>query len=248
MNSRIHSFIFLAIFFVTAVSQGQADTRWNSANAAYEQGKYEQAKADYIQMIDGREYSAELFYNLGNAWFKLNDQGRAIINYQRALILNPGFDEAKANLRTALKIVGNEDPKTIRDSLGVYADFFPAVASWGFWVAIFCFFGWLRKGARYSPLCGFVTIVAGILAVSSLAISIWIGAGSKDSKRALVIETAADLKYGPAVNARAVESLQIGEPVQLISARGDWTFCRANTGNLGWILSRKLERILPQPE
>ena len=248
MNSRIRSSISLVIFFVTAVSQGRADTRWNSANAAYEQGKYEQAKVDYIQMVDGREYSAELFYNLGNAWFKLNDQGRAIINYQRALVLNPGFDEAKANLQTALKIVGNEDPKTIRDSLGVYADFFPAVASGGFWVAIFCFFGWLRKSARYSLLCGSGTIVAGILAVSSVAISIWIGSGSKDSNRALVIESAADLKYGPAVTARAVESLQIGEPVQLISARGDWTFCRANTGNLGWILSRKIERVLPQPE
>jgi len=248
MNSRVHSFILLAVSLVTAVSQGRADTRWDSANAAYEQGKYEEAKADYIQIVDGREYSAELFYNLGNAWFKLNDQGRAIINYQRALILNPNFDEAKANLQTALKIVGNEDPKTIRDSLGVYADFFPVIASGGFWIAIFCLCGWLQKGARYSALCGFGSIVAGILAVSCLAISIWIGPGSKDSNRALVIESAADLKFGPAITARAVESLQIGEPVQLISARGDWTFCRANTGNLGWILSRKIERVLPQPE
>jgi tetratricopeptide (TPR) repeat protein len=117
MNSQMHSFILLGLF-AAGVSQCLANTRWNAANAAYEEGKYEQAKADYIQMVDSREYSAELFYNLGNAWFKLNDQGRAIINYQRALILNPGFEEAKANLQTALKIVGNDDPKTIRDSLG----------------------------------------------------------------------------------------------------------------------------------
>jgi tetratricopeptide (TPR) repeat protein len=247
MNSQLHSLILLGVL-AAGVSQCLANTRWNSANAAYEKGKYEQAKADYIQMVDSREYSAELFYNLGNAWFKLNDHGRAIINYQRALILNPGFDEAKANLQTALKIVGNDDPKTIRDSFGVYADFFPVVASAGFWIALFCLFGWLQKGAPYSALCGFGSIAAGILAVSSLAISIWIGPGSKDSNRALVIESAADLKYGPAVTARPVESLQIGEPVHLISARGDWAFCRANTGNLGWIMSRKVERVLPQSE
>lgn len=247
MNSQMHSFILLGIF-AAGVSQCLANTRWNAANAAYEEGKYEQAKADYIQMVDSREYSAELFYNLGNAWFKLNDQGRAIINYQRALILNPGFEEAKANLQTALKIVGNDDPKTIRDSLGVYADSFPLVASAGFWMALFFLFGWLQKGASYSALCGLGSITAGILVVASLAISFWIGSGPKDSNRALVIESAADLKYGPAVTARPVESLQIGEPVHLISARGDWAFCRANTGNLGWILSRKVERVLPQPE
>jgi len=42
-----------------------------------------------------------------------------------------------------------------------------------------------------------------------------------------------------------VESLQTGEQVQLISERGDWTFCRASTGNLGWILTRKAERVIP---
>jgi tetratricopeptide (TPR) repeat protein len=244
MNLQAHSFILLGTL-VTCISQCFGNTKWDSANIAYEQGKYEQAKVGYIQMVDSREYSAELFYNLGNAWFKLNDQGRAILNYQRALILNPAFEEAKANLQTDLKIVGNDDPKTMRDSLGAYADYFPVVASASFWIAVFFLFGALKKGARYPTVCGFVLIAGGILFVSTLAVSIWIGSGLKDSKRALVIESATDLKYGPAVSARPVESLQIGQPVQLISARGDWTFCRANTGNLGWILSRKVERVLP---
>jgi hypothetical protein len=146
---------------------------------------------------------------------------------------------------TALKIVGNEDPKTIRDSLGTYADYFPVVASVTFWIAIFCIVGALQKRFSYGTFFGFVSIAAGILFVCSLAICIWIGAGLKDPDRALVIESGTDLKYGPAITARPVESLQIGQPVQLISARGDWTFCRANTGNLGWILSGKVERVVP---
>jgi tetratricopeptide (TPR) repeat protein len=226
-------------------SECLGNTKWNAANAAYADGKYEEAKVDYIQLVDSREYSSELFYNLGDAWFKLNDHGRAILNYDRALILNPTFEEAKANLQTALKIVGNDDPKTIRDSLGAYADYFPVVASVFFWTAIFCMVGALQKRFSYATFFGFVSIAAGILFVSSLAVSIWIGAGLKDSNRALVIESGTDLKYGPAVTARPVESLQIGQPVQLISVRGDWTFCRANTGNLGWILSRKVERVVP---
>jgi hypothetical protein len=42
-----------------------------------------------------------------------------------------------------------------------------------------------------------------------------------------------------------VESMQLGEELQLISDRGDWTFCRASSGNLGWILTRKTERLIP---
>ena len=219
--------------------------KWNAANAAYAAGRYEEAKVDYVQLVDSRQYSPELFYNLGDAWFKLNDQGRAILNYKRALVLNPGFEEARANLRTALRIVANDDPKTIHDSVAAYADYFPVVASISFWIAIFCMVGALQKRFSYASLLGLASIVAGILFVCSLAICIWIGAGLKDPDRALVIESAADLKYGPAVTARPVESLQIGQPVQLISARGDWTFCKANTGNLGWILSRKVERVVP---
>jgi len=233
---------FLAAF---VIPHCLGNVKWGAANAAYTEGKYEEAKVDYVQLVNRREYSPELFYNLGDAWFKLNDQGRAILNYQRALVLNPDFEEAQTNLRTALKIVGNDDPKTIRDSLGTYADYFPVVASISFWIAVFCMVGALQKHLPFATLLGFVSIIAGVLFVCSLAIFIWIGAGSKDPNRALVIESAADLKYGPAVTARPVESLQIGQPVQLISARGDWTFCRANTGNLGWILSRKVERVVP---
>jgi tetratricopeptide (TPR) repeat protein len=245
MNPAMRRYFVLLGILTVAVSQCLGNTSWNTANAAYAQGKFEQAKVDYVQLVDSRAYSPELFYNLGNAWFKLGDQGRAILNYQRALILKPSFEEARVNLQTALKIVGNDDPKTIGDSLGAYADYFPVVASASFWTAIFCLIGALRKRVPYATFFGFVSIMAGILFASSLAVCIWIGSGLKDSNRALVIEAATDLKYGPAITARPVESLQIGQPIRLISERGDWTFCRANTGNLGWILSRKAERVVP---
>ena len=245
MNPDMRTYFFLFGILAVALSRSLGNTTWNAANAAYAEGKFEQAKVDYVQLVNSRVYSAELFYNLGNTWFRLGDQGRAILNYQRALILRPSFEEARVNLQTALKIVGNDDPKTIGDSLGAYADYFPVVAAASFWTAIFCLIGALRKRASYAAFFGFVSIVAGILFASSLAVCLWIGSGLKDSNRALVIESATDLKYGPAITARPVESLQIGQPIRLISERGDWTFCRANTGNLGWILSRKAERVLP---
>jgi len=231
--------------FASAVPLTIDGTTWKAANEAYQSGKYEEAKIEYLQLVHAGQYSADLFYNLGNVWFKLGDQGRAILNYQRALLLNPELDEARSNLRAVLKIVGNDDQPTLRDRVGAYADYFPLIASLAFWVFAFSFFPAWRKRRRFTLFWRWLCIVAAFTFLSSASVYVWIGSGSKDANRALIIDSAAELKYGPAVSARSVESLQIGEQVRLISERGDWTFCRAGTGNLGWILTRKAERVIP---
>jgi tetratricopeptide (TPR) repeat protein len=233
-------------YWVFSVSLSAAATPWEAANEAYQKGKFEEAKVDYLQLANAGQYSADLFYNLGNVWFKLGDPGRAILNYQRALLLNPRLDEARSNLRAVLKIVGNDEQTTFRDQVGAYADYFPLLAALTFWIAAFSIFpAWLNPGGRSVLFWRRLCIAAALFFVCSLSVSIWLGPGSKDTNRALVIDSASDLKYGPAVSARSVESLQIGEQVDLVSERGDWTFCRASTGNLGWILTRKTERIIP---
>jgi tetratricopeptide (TPR) repeat protein len=231
--------------FALAVPLTFGGTTWEAANEAYQNGKYEEAKVDYLQLVHAGQYSADLFYNLGNVWFKLGDQGRAILNYERALLLNPRMDEAGSNLHAVLKIVGNDDQPTLRDQIEAYADYFPLVASIAFWVFAFSLFPAWRKRGRFIVFWRRLCVVAGLIFLGTAAASIWIGSGSKDANRALIVDSAADLKYGPAVSGRTVESLQIGEQVRLISERGDWSFCRASTGSLGWILTQKTERIIP---
>ena len=238
-------FLIPACYLSLALSPSFGGPAWEAANAAYEHGKYEEAKVDYIQLVGMREYSADLFYNLGNAWFKLGDQGRAILNYERALVLNPRLEEARSNLQTALKIVGNDDQAAFRERIGAYADYFPLIASITFWIAAFCLLPASRKRGSFTTFWRCVCIAAAFICIGSAGMSFWVGPGSKDPNRALVVESATDLKYGPAVTARPVESLQIGQQVELISERGDWTFCRASSDNLGWILTRKAERVIP---
>src|ERR1700722_14152406 len=152
-----------------------AGTSWEAANAAYQQGKYEEAKVDYLQLVDAGQYSADLFYNLGNVWFKLGDQGRAILNYERALMLNPQLDEAGSNLRAVLQIVGNDEQPTFRDRVGAYADYFPLGASIAFWIFAFSLFPAWRKHDRFNAFWRRLCIVAGFIFLCSAAASVWIG-------------------------------------------------------------------------
>jgi len=221
------------------------ESAWDTANDAYHAGKYDEAKVDYLRFVQARQYSADLFYNLGNAWFKSGDQGRAILNYERALLLNPRLEEAEANLRSILKLVGNEDTPTLRDRAGRYADDFVLFASIAFWMFAFALVLSFGKPRVLTHFFRVVCALAGLVWVAGASAAIWVREGPKDPNLALVVDAAAELKYGPAVSARSVESLQIGNHIQILSERGDWTFCRTTSGSLGWILTQKVERIIP---
>ncbi len=242
---RLRTFLATVGCFILAAPFAFAETDWDAANNAYHAGKYEEAKFDYLRLAQAGQYSPDLFYNLGNAWFKLGDQGRAILNYERALVLNPRLDEAQANRLSALKLVGNDDAPTVRDRAAGYADYFVLAASIAFWIFAFAFVFSFAKPRAVARLCRIICVLAGLAWVASAGAAIWVGEGPKDPSRALVVDSRAELKYGPAVSARSAESLQIGNHVEIRSERGDWTFCRASNGTLGWILTRKIERVVP---
>ena len=82
--------LFLTVSAIAAGAASQAgDELWNKANQAYAAGRFEEAKVDYLQLVQHGAPTGNLFYNLGNSWFKLGDNGRAILNYKRALALEP---------------------------------------------------------------------------------------------------------------------------------------------------------------
>ncbi|HKM57491.1 MAG TPA: tetratricopeptide repeat protein [Chthoniobacterales bacterium] len=242
---RLRRFLATAGCFILAAPFAFAETDWDAANKAYHAGKYDEAKFDYLRLVQAGQYSPDLFYNLGNAWFKLGDQGRAILNYERALVLNPRLDEAQANRLSTLKVVGNDDEPTVRDRAGGYADCFVLTASIAFWIFAFALVFSFVKPRPVARLCRIISVLAGLAWVAGAGAAIWVGEGPKDPSRALVVDSMAELKYGPAVSARSAESLQIGNHVEILSERGDWTFCRASSGTLGWILTRKIERVIP---
>lgn len=219
---------------------------WDKANHAYMAGRFEEAKVDYLQLVQHGTPTGTLFYNLGDSWFKLGDKGRAILNYKRALVLEPHFPEAGANLQVALRAAETEEHTTLFDFLRSCADLFPIVASIGFWFSLLSICFWLR-GSKVLRSVGKVGLPCFlVLFLLGLGSSFWIGQGDKDPDRAVVIEAPADLKFGPANSARTAETLSVGQEVRLVSERGEWSLCRAISGTLGWLPSRNVERVLPQ--
>jgi tetratricopeptide (TPR) repeat protein len=95
---------FLAILLGISLSmrgKENPDSLFVSANRQYTAEKYDDAIQQYLALKAFGYESAELYYNIGNAYYKLKQYPKAILNYERALLINPGNEDIKYNLAKA---------------------------------------------------------------------------------------------------------------------------------------------------
>ena len=74
---------------------------FQKGNQSYEEGNFDEAIGEYEKVLDLGIRNFKVFYNLGNAYFRQNHLGKAIVNYRRALALEPRDEDAQANLSFA---------------------------------------------------------------------------------------------------------------------------------------------------
>src|SRR5437870_6961454 len=101
MKNHPNLFAFLFCVTLTSSALAQSDAEFAKANQEYAQGHFKGAISGYEALVRSGQWSANLFYDLGNAYFRTGDFGHAILNYERALALERHHPEATANLQIA---------------------------------------------------------------------------------------------------------------------------------------------------
>src|ERR1700682_3005485 len=129
----------LALFAVSSAF-AQSDAQFAKANQEYAEGQFKEAIADYEALVHSGDWSTNLFYDLGNAYFRAGAFGDAILNYERALALDPRHPETNANLQVArdearaLELQQSRLERYLRfDTTSQYA----VAAAIAFWVGAF---------------------------------------------------------------------------------------------------------------
>src|SRR2546421_12246433 len=97
MKAQFGIVLFLIAFVFT--THAADDGAFAKANQAYAEGRFQEAATGYENLIRSGNWNASLFYDLGNARYRLGDFGQAVLNFERALALDPRHPEAEANLR-----------------------------------------------------------------------------------------------------------------------------------------------------
>ena len=228
-------------------------TLWERGNQAYIDGDYAAAVTAY-QAIENRGYSsARLYYNMGNAYYKQGQIGRAILYYNRALVISPSMDDARHNLEIAeaqtkdnIAVVPefflNRYMRTLRSAISCSAWSAMSVAFFGVMLLFLLIFLLgsrikVRKvgfyGAVVSLLLFVVVTIFGISARNSII----------DRPAAIVMSSAISVKSSPDRAATDLFVLHEGTKVEVSSEVDGWSEITIADGKKGWTESAHLERI-----
>lgn len=226
---------------------------WDKANTAYINSDYHKAIDVYEQILARGLGSPKLYYNLGNAYFKEERLGKAILNYNRALRLAPGNDDIRYNLSVAEAMTKDniEDIpefflvswlRAVRHTMGC--------TSWSILslVALLCMLGLfllyllsqrlsLRKAGFYGTLVAFLLFV----------VTMWFAVAERheilDDSQAVVMASAAAVKSSPDTSSTDLFVLHEGTTLTITDRLGTWCEVVIADGKKGWLESSKIEVI-----
>lgn len=235
----------IAPFVAISIAFAQADAPFAKANQEYQAGQFKEAIDDYKTLVRAGQWSANLFYNLGNSYFRAGDFGRAILNYERALALEPRHPEADANLRIArdevraLELTASRLERSLQlMSSNQYA----IAASIAFWVGVFAITGLIFARRRSFGLMTMSILSLSIFAFATAAI-VWIDNGNKGRALAIVTDKGVEARVATADNANSVISLPPGSEIKILSERGDWIYAALPNNLRGWISTKSAEPV-----
>lgn len=242
------------VYIILLVSQVFfAQSGFDKGNELYKNGKYEQAIDAYNSELGAKKQSAELYFNLGNCYYKLNKVAPAIYNYEKALVLSPNDSDIQNNLKFAQKRTVDEIKvvpkvgfaKLLRDFTGMHH-----YNNWA-WIAVafsalflVCFLGYyfsaLTLNKRLFFFGMFVMLVAVVISVSSAAFE---KSYFKNERPAIVFAEMTEVKSEPQKMGAAVVVLHEGTKVFVKETVDNWKKVQLTDGTEGWIDSEAIQEV-----
>lgn len=242
---RTLALVFCLAFGIVSSAIAQADAEFAKANQQFAQGHFKDAIAGYEELVRTGQASANVFYDLGNAYFRAGDFGRAILNYQRALALERHHPEATANLQLArdeARALEMQPSRAERYLHFASVNQYSITAAVAFWIAVFCLTA-LIFARRRSAMLIFVSICCLLaLAISVFAIYT-LDRGTKGQALAIVTGKDVQARLATADTAKSVLALPAGSEIKILNTRGDWTYAALPNDLRGWIPAKDAERV-----
>lgn len=245
--------LLLACFLQTAAA-AEIDVRFEAANQAYRASDFQKAAKLYEEILSQGYESSELYYNLGNCYYKLNNMPQAILQFERARRLDPDDEDISHNLGLAnLRIVDRVDPIPELFYLTwwrAWADF----ASADRWAALGISLLWatiLLGAALFLPYRSFLLrrIVSSLALLALVASVLSIAAAAdrhnreQNQRYAIVLAASTPARSAPDPQSTSLFVLHEGVKVELLDHVGDWNKIRLADGKVGWIESSAFQMI-----
>lgn len=230
------------------------DSLWTAGVQAYTDGKFADASAAWTSIEESGQKSAKLYYNLGNAWFKQGNYPKAILNYERALRLDPSYSDARYNLEFTSNFVQDKIepvPEFILKSVArkvcyvmgsnAWAVIFLVLLAAALVMGLLFLLGSSVGKRRAGFYCGIVLL---LLSAGALSFSAWQKSDSMKTDTAIVMSPVSSVKSSPSSgSSKDLFVIHEGTKVTILDEVGSWKNISLADGRQGWLPAADLEAI-----
>ena len=248
-----YSFVWLLLAMICFGGTSAKAVTKNNADTEYQKGNYQQAIRDYEEILKNGE-SAEIYFNLGNAYYRTDNITKAVLNYERARLLSPGDDDINFNLQFARsKTIDKITPQSEMFFVTWYKSLvnFTSVDNWAktgilcivmaLLLVLLYLFGpqlMLRKVGFFGGLAFFVIFLLSNLFAFQQKQAL------DNRTGAIIMAPSVNIKKTPAKNSADQFVLHEGTRVDIIDkGMTDWRCIRVGDGREGWIETKAIEEI-----
>ena len=243
--------IIIFLFFSSNILAQDANSLFEQASLSYEQKDYAQALIHYNKIQDLGLYSSDLYYNIGNCYYKLKQNAEAVLYYEKALKLKPSDEDAFFNLKLVqLQLVDKlaEVPQVFYQKWADSIKNKLTIDQWAKFGLIFLFlfcslFITFLFIKTYSLKKKFFTVSMFSLFLAIFSLSLAYYSNKTLIVEAVLMQANAYIKSAPSNQSEDLFILHEGTKVQVIEIFNDWTKIKLSDGMIGWLENKAIEKI-----
>ncbi len=241
-------------FLVPLMTWGQdMKSLFDQANEAYNRSEYTHAIDLYQEILSTDNVSAKVYYNLGNAYFKDNQLGKSILNYERALQLDPADTDIQYNLRLARsKTVDKEEERLFLFYEVWWKSLYMMQSSdgWAITAVVFILLFFIFTGLYLfirtrsaKKISFYIALILLLFSVFSIVFAQKQYNILTDNSHAIVMNPRVTVKSSPSAQSPDLFLIHEGTKLTIRSAINEWYEIQLPDGNIGWIRQESIEKI-----
>jgi len=243
--------LIILLFVGQAVFSQSADELFQKANEQYKLEQYDEAIATYEQIEALGLTSSELYYNIGNCYYKLNKVAYSIYNYEKALLIDPLNIDAENNLIFARRLtIDNIEalPKSLLQkidesvvkklSYDEWAITSVVLSILGCGLFLLFYFSYASGKKRFFFVTSMFSFLL-LIATSVFAIKEY--SYAQTNVDAIIFALKTDIKNAPTLNSENVFTLHEGTKVKVLDTVDNWKKIKIADGKIGWIIASELK-------
>ena len=236
-----------------AFAQASMESVFKQGNSAYNKAEYQKAISLYEQTLKMGQFSAELYYNLGNAYYKLNNIAESIYYFEKAKQLDPNDEDIIINSNFAKNMTIDAIEKLPESQIVIFQKKIYGIFNFSYWSYLTVILFWIFSGfflvyvfiksASLKQTFFFIAFGILIFFMISFLITYSIEEKEKNTNFAILFSNQKDIWSEPNQQAELLFSLHEGTKVEVLDILENWKKIRIANGSEGWIENASLRYL-----